>query len=307
MSVVEITDVRRRHGRTSPQAIARMDRERTAIALRTRGRNYDEIARECGYADRSGARKAVERGLQRHMRETVEEQRAILLHRTELAISRFMPLIDCENPDLRAVDRLAKVTDQQAKLLGLYSQPPQQPELPAGVAPTTALPSSVIALESVDEMTRTMIKNWAWSQYGIDFEFDLDAASRDGDDPDERDQTGTTPSHPNRDAAVLDDDQTQDDETDDDTLGEWRDGRFYPRDPLPDDISADDRCRRSSQSRTPTMVDELTRVRTTHRDRDQSRGCRQRFDLQRLRVIRKRLTRVADRAATRSRTQRRSG
>jgi len=233
MTVVEITEVRRRHGRTSPQAIARMERERTAIALRTRGHNYDDIARECGYADRSGARKAVERGLQRHMRETVEEQRAILLHRTELVISRLMPLIDRENPDLRAVDRLAKVTDQQAKLLGLYSQPPQQPELPAGTTTTTARPASVMHIQNIDELTRHAIAEWAWSNYGIDF--DLDAAQRDADDPDEQDQTGAR-SDPTRDAAVHDDDQTEDDETDD-TPGEWRDGRFYPTDPLPDDIS----------------------------------------------------------------------
>jgi len=236
MAVVEITQARRRRGRTSPQAIERAERERTAIALRIRGASFDEIAGQCGYADRSGARKAVERGLARHMHETVEEHRAIQLQRIELVISRLMPLIDREDPDLRAMDRLAKFMDQRAKLLALYSQPPQQPELPADYVDTNTVSQKFQDIEVIRRLTDKMMSGFLLSKYSPVCGFDVE--DPDGDEPDAPFPADRT--RPDALETALnandEDDRPEDDDTEDEPPGEWRDGHFYPTEPLSDSI-----------------------------------------------------------------------
>ena len=98
----EVTTKRR--GATSPAAIARAEREREAIAMRRAGASFDDIADRVGFADRSGAKKAVERGLSRWMREHDEELRVLELERTEVLIRRLWPLIDTDSPDLKTVE-----------------------------------------------------------------------------------------------------------------------------------------------------------------------------------------------------------
>jgi hypothetical protein len=110
-----------RRGRASASAIARAEREREAIGLRRAGASYDEIAARVGYADRSGAKKAVERGLSRWMRESDEELRALELERTEVIIARLWPAIDTPVPDLKAVEVFLRVAEYRAKIAGLYA------------------------------------------------------------------------------------------------------------------------------------------------------------------------------------------
>ena len=110
-----------RRGSASAAAIARAEREREAIGLRRAGASYDEIAARVGYTDRSGAKKAVERGLSRWMRETDEELRALELERTEVIIARLWPAIDTHAPDLKAVEVFLRVAEYRAKIAGLYA------------------------------------------------------------------------------------------------------------------------------------------------------------------------------------------
>ena len=111
----------KRSGAASPATIARAEREREAIVLRRGGASYDDIATRLGFADRSGAKKAVERGLSRWMRDSDEELRAMELERSEVIIARLWPLIDSDPPDLKAIDTLMKVVDYRAKIAGLYA------------------------------------------------------------------------------------------------------------------------------------------------------------------------------------------
>jgi hypothetical protein len=110
-----------RRGRSSPAAINHAEREREAIVLRTAGLSYEEIGQRLGYRDRSGAKKAVERGLSRWMREADEELRAIMLERLERLVCRLWPRIDHPKPDLKAIDTFLRVTDLEARLSGAFA------------------------------------------------------------------------------------------------------------------------------------------------------------------------------------------
>ena len=110
-----------RRGRSSPAAIERAGREREAIILRTAALSYEEIAERLGYSDRSGAKKAVERGLSRWMREADEELRAVMLERLEVVVRRLWPLVDREDPDTKAINDFLKVTELEARISGAYA------------------------------------------------------------------------------------------------------------------------------------------------------------------------------------------
>ncbi len=119
----------RRRGQASPAAIETAEREREAIALRRGGASYDEIAARLGFADRSGAKKCVERGLSRWLREADEELRALELERTETLLARLWPLVDRPAPDLDALAAYFKLADYRAKIAGLYAPRRQQVEV----------------------------------------------------------------------------------------------------------------------------------------------------------------------------------
>src|SRR5436190_847036 len=102
------------------------------MVLRARGYKFDEIARELGYADRSGARKAVERGRMSWAHESDEQLRARELELIEVLVSRLMPLVDSDEPDLKAMETLSKLIDRRARFLGLYGKRPSPPASYAG-------------------------------------------------------------------------------------------------------------------------------------------------------------------------------
>src|SRR3954471_2103456 len=117
---------RARRGHSSPAAIEHAEREREAIVLRRAGMSYDEIAQRVGYRDRSGAKKAVDRGLSRWMREVDEELRAVMLDRAERVVARLWPRIDRDDPAPKAIDAFLRVTDLEARLSGAYAPRRQQ-------------------------------------------------------------------------------------------------------------------------------------------------------------------------------------
>ncbi len=118
-----------RRGVSSPQTLERAEREREAIVLRRGGASFEEIAERVGFADRSGAKKAVERGLARWMRECDEELRALELERTDAIIARLWPLIDRQHPDLDALAAYLRIANYRAKIAGLYAPRRQQVEV----------------------------------------------------------------------------------------------------------------------------------------------------------------------------------
>lgn len=97
--------------------------QRAALAMKLRASkmNYDQIAKQCGYADRGACYKAVQREMQRVVVENVEE-----LRREELAMLDMMQaecaqlFLDKQNTyRLYAADRLLAIQERRARLMGL--------------------------------------------------------------------------------------------------------------------------------------------------------------------------------------------
>lgn len=101
----------------TPQAIANKDKAAQALALRKTGATYDQIAGALGYASRGAAHRAVQRLLKAHEVEGVEELRK--LEDSRLDEMLFAIYKAARGGDLGAIDRILRIMERRAKLLGL--------------------------------------------------------------------------------------------------------------------------------------------------------------------------------------------
>lgn len=99
--------------------------ERAALAVKLRASklSYDEIAKRCGYSDRGACYRAVQREMDRVVVENVEELRTEELATLDYLQQQVMPLIEDKDNKSRlfAIDRLMRIHEERAKLLGLYA------------------------------------------------------------------------------------------------------------------------------------------------------------------------------------------
>lgn len=110
------------------------ERTAEALKLRARGYTYDAIAAALGYASKSGAYHAVERGLEQVVKQPAEQARAIELEKLDereemLAQQRDRlrkRFRDSESLDddainllLKIDDRINRIAERRAKLIGL--------------------------------------------------------------------------------------------------------------------------------------------------------------------------------------------
>jgi transposase-like protein len=101
-------------GKNSPEV---MERRRKAVELRCQGLGYEEIARQLGYADNSGAYKAVQAGMKDAGRERSVELTDLEVERLDrLNQSHWKAAV---NGDPVATDRILKIMKRRAELLGL--------------------------------------------------------------------------------------------------------------------------------------------------------------------------------------------
>jgi hypothetical protein len=115
---------KRRPGRprravTGPRTVDCIEWHRRAVELRTSGRTYDQIATECGVSH-SAAYKAVSTYLEQTRaltREAAEDVRRLELDRLDRVLAVVGPM--AEGGDLQAVDRLLRIQERRASLLGL--------------------------------------------------------------------------------------------------------------------------------------------------------------------------------------------
>ncbi len=120
---------------------ATAERDAEACRPRTKGHTYDEIATALGFADRAGARRAVERALLAIVQAPAAELRILSLARLDLAQKHAWKVLEREHlvvsngrvvhdprtdeplrddaPVLSAIDRVLAVEAQRNKLLGL--------------------------------------------------------------------------------------------------------------------------------------------------------------------------------------------
>jgi len=130
-------DGKGRYTRTQDSA----ERDANAARLRADGANYDEIAREMGYGSAASAWKAVDRALRATVAEPAARVRTIELARLDILLweawkvlrarhivvnqgrvvldpDSGQPLHD-HGPVLQAIDRVLKIQERRARLLGL--------------------------------------------------------------------------------------------------------------------------------------------------------------------------------------------
>jgi hypothetical protein len=103
-------------GRPVPSAEL-LAKEEQALDLRRSGESYSAIAAQLGYSDRSAASKAVHRGIGRTLQESAD--RLVTLESDRLDRLLHGVWDKAIAGDLAAVDRVLKIMERRAKLLGL--------------------------------------------------------------------------------------------------------------------------------------------------------------------------------------------
>ncbi len=92
-----------------------LERRTRAVQLVSAGCSYDEVAVELGYANRSGAWKAVQAALRAREAESVDEYRLLNLQRLDALLAQVWP--DAMRGDPKAVATARRILDSQCRLL----------------------------------------------------------------------------------------------------------------------------------------------------------------------------------------------
>lgn len=109
-------------GKLSPKKIQVQMRQTQALEMRMAGATFVQIAERLNYKNPMGARKAVEAGILRHVREPSETARELELERLDRLLMRLWPRAmspKIDPPDYQAVDRVMSIMSRRAKLMGL--------------------------------------------------------------------------------------------------------------------------------------------------------------------------------------------
>lgn len=93
------------------------EKERKAVELRIAGYDYVAIAATLGYADHTGALKAVKRALLRTMKPATETERALEVARMDRVLKGIWHW--AEHGQAEAIDRVLKISKRRSELLGL--------------------------------------------------------------------------------------------------------------------------------------------------------------------------------------------
>lgn len=101
----------------SDRQVQALDRTSRALELRKSGATFAHIANELGYANESGAYKAVMRALKKTLQEPADEVRMLEVERLDALLSGLWARKN--TPEV--TDRILRIMERRAKLLGLDS------------------------------------------------------------------------------------------------------------------------------------------------------------------------------------------
>jgi hypothetical protein len=103
--------------KASERLIASTERQRKALELRTSGLDYRSIAERIGYGSVASAHKAVQVALKKTLQEPADELRTMEVARLDQMLLGLWP--KAIKGDTWAVDRVLKIMERRAALLGL--------------------------------------------------------------------------------------------------------------------------------------------------------------------------------------------
>lgn len=106
-----------KRGRNVQAIVDANERQVRALELRKAGVSYQTIADTLGYGGPSGAFKAVQTALKTTLREPAEELRSLEMERLDQAAFAIAAQVRAGN--LGAIDRLLRIMERRAKMLGL--------------------------------------------------------------------------------------------------------------------------------------------------------------------------------------------
>lgn len=108
---------RRRRKRVGKREIERVDKMNTALRMRTAGASTEQIAKELGYHDRSGASKLIKEALRSRLAESVDEMRELENHRLDSLLLAAWP--DAMKGDWRKIEMVLRTIEAKRALNGL--------------------------------------------------------------------------------------------------------------------------------------------------------------------------------------------
>ena len=111
--------------KTGAKKISATERRRRALELRAAGATFEAIANALGYS-RAGAYKAVTKALRDTLQEPADEVRRLELRRLDAVLGPAYTA--ARGGDLQALDRVLKVMERRARLLGLDLPAPKTPQ-----------------------------------------------------------------------------------------------------------------------------------------------------------------------------------
>jgi AraC-like DNA-binding protein len=112
---------KRGESKISPRRIDSQERVAKALELRKAGETLQQIADQLGYANPSAVYAAIRRTLDQIVVPAVEEYRKMELERLDALQLAVWPA--ARRGDYQAIDRVLKIMERRARLLGLDVQP----------------------------------------------------------------------------------------------------------------------------------------------------------------------------------------
>jgi hypothetical protein len=112
--------------KTSPRRIEAVEKQRKALDLRKAGATYAAIAKQLEYAGPTSAERAVKAALNATVKDAADDVRNLEVERLDAMLLGLWKMANSGN--LGAVDRVLRIQERRAKLLGL--------DAPTKVAPT---------------------------------------------------------------------------------------------------------------------------------------------------------------------------
>lgn len=103
--------------KTSQRRIEAIEKQKQALELRKAGATYEAIAKKLEYANASGAEHAIKAALKATVQDAADTVRQLELERLDGLLINMWKQV--QNGNQGAVDRVLRIMERRAKLLGL--------------------------------------------------------------------------------------------------------------------------------------------------------------------------------------------